>query len=167
MEPHWSPIREKCCWGGLVGPQTHRPYMGARGSRKSHQAFISSSNGVPLGGMGKITYAMLCHFWAIYLNKLISIIGLKAPGNDSGQFWSNHFSILLCEGQKHFHDFGIFGRVQTPQNQHYLSLETPRHLKQIKKIPWLILNTYYVCKYGNDDFSKKTKVLCTVFCLKV
>ena len=28
------------------------------------------------------------------------MIGLKAPGNDSDQFWSNNFSILLCEGPK-------------------------------------------------------------------
>ena len=35
----------------------------------------------------------------------------------------------------HFYDFGIFEPVTKPQNQHYLSLETPRHLNEIKKIP--------------------------------
>ena len=35
----------------------------------------------------------------------------------------------------HVHGFGIFGRVQTAQNQHYLSLETPGHLIEIKKFP--------------------------------
>ena len=34
-----------------------------------------------------------------------------------------------------FYDLGIFGCVQTPQNQVFLSLETPRYFKQIKKIP--------------------------------
>ena len=33
----------------------------------------------------------------------------------------------------HFHDFGILGSVQPPQNQLFLSLETPGHHKQIKK----------------------------------
>ena len=30
----------------------------------------------------------------------------------------------------HFYDFGIFGRVLEPQNQYYLSLETPGHLNK-------------------------------------
>ncbi len=29
----------------------------------------------------------------------------------------------------HFHDLGIFGRVPEPQNQYYLSFETPGHIK--------------------------------------
>ena len=33
----------------------------------------------------------------------------------------------------HFYDSGIFGRVPEPQNQYYLSLETPGYLKQFKK----------------------------------
>ena len=39
----------------------------------------------------------------------------------------------------HFHDFGIFEPVTKPQNQYYLSLETPGHLKQIKKNTWNFL----------------------------
>ena len=35
----------------------------------------------------------------------------------------------------HFYDLGIFGRVQTPQHQYYLSLETPGHLNKMKKNP--------------------------------
>ena len=31
---------------------------------------------------------------------------------------------------RHFYDFGIFGRVQTLQNQLFSSLETPRYLKK-------------------------------------
>ena len=38
----------------------------------------------------------------------------------------------------HFYDFGIFEPVAKPQNQHYLSLETPGHLKKIKIKPWNI-----------------------------
>ena len=34
-----------------------------------------------------------------------------------------------------FHDFGILGRVQTPPNQLFLSLETPGHLKKSKRVP--------------------------------
>ena len=52
----------------------------------------------------------------------------------------------------HFYDFGIFERVPAPQNQLSLSLETPGHLKQIKKNPWGI-QTYYFrkfCFFGNQ-----------------
>ena len=34
----------------------------------------------------------------------------------------------------YFYDFGIFGRVPKRQHQLFLFLETPGHLKQIKKI---------------------------------
>ena len=37
--------------------------------------------------------------------------------------------MLKAQNSK-FHDFGNLGRVQTPQNQYDLSLETPGHLKQ-------------------------------------
>ena len=33
----------------------------------------------------------------------------------------------------HFYDFGISGRVPEPQNQLFLSLETPGHLKKSRK----------------------------------
>ena len=36
--------------------------------------------------------------------------------------------IMLEARNPHFHDLWILGRVQTPQKQHYLSLETPGHL---------------------------------------
>ena len=34
----------------------------------------------------------------------------------------------------HFYDFGIFKPATKPQNQQFLSLETPGHLKKNKKI---------------------------------
>ena len=41
--------------------------------------------------------------WVIFMEIcLIIIIRLKALGNYSYQYWSNHFSILLCEGPKIF-----------------------------------------------------------------
>ena len=44
-----------------------------------------------------------------------------------------------------------FVNVSRPlQNQHYLSLETPRHLNKIKNISWIIFETYYVCKYDKN-----------------
>ena len=96
------------------------------------------------------------------------IIGLKAPGNYSHQYRSNNFSIILCEGPKnpHFHDFGIFGRVQTPKNQHYLSLDTPGHFNKIKKIHWNILKT--LCLYIWQSFVLKCcDSPCTILFLKV
>ena len=44
----------------------------------------------------------------------------------------------------HLYDFGIFGRVPEPQNQLYLSLETPGHLNQIKKTPGTFLGSIIV-----------------------
>ena len=43
----------------------------------------------------------------------------------------------------HFYDFGILGRVPEPQSQLCLSLETPGHLKEIKK-SLEHFKTYYV-----------------------
>ena len=38
----------------------------------------------------------------------------------------------------HVYDFGIVEPVTKPQNQHYLSLETPGHAKKIKTNPIII-----------------------------
>ena len=35
----------------------------------------------------------------------------------------------------HFYDFGVFERFPEPQNQLFLSLETPEHLEKQKKSP--------------------------------
>ena len=35
----------------------------------------------------------------------------------------------------HFYDFGMFEPVPEPQNQYYLSLETPGHFNNSKKNP--------------------------------
>ena len=65
---------------------------------------------------------IVCHCWAVWQ---------KAPGDYSALFWTSNFSICLWERPKpiQFHDFGILGRVQEPQNHHYSSLETPGHSK--------------------------------------
>ena len=44
----------------------------------------------------------------------------------------------------YFYDFGTFGRVKTPQNQHDLSLETPGHSTQIKKHMGTSWKQYYL-----------------------
>ena len=46
----------------------------------------------------------------------------------------------------HFCDFGIWGRVPKPQNQYYLSLETPGQQAKIKKISGTF-QKYYVFFY--------------------
>ena len=84
------------------------------------------------GFLGDFVY-MFGHFDS----KFIGIIGLRAAGNYSASSWSNIFGLLMREPPTlHFYDFGIFGRVQTPQNQYYFSLETPGHLNKIKNMPW-------------------------------
>ena len=39
-------------------------------------------------------------FLGRFNGQYVLIIGLKAPGNYSDQFWSNETSVLLCEGPK-------------------------------------------------------------------
>ena len=70
---------------------------------------------------------MVKMYWNNILNSFIDF---------AASFWCNkksHFIILEAQNP-HVHDFGICGRVQSPQNQHYLSLERPGHLNNIKKI---------------------------------
>ena len=50
-----------------------------------------------------------------------------------------HFGLVTCRFAHpktlDFYDFEIFGRVSEPQNQQFLSLETPGCLNKIKKTP--------------------------------
>ena len=46
----------------------------------------------------------------------------------------------------HFHDFRIFGRVNEPQNQLYLALETPIHCKEFEKQSRIIFEKYHFWK---------------------
>ena len=48
----------------------------------------------------------------------------------------------------HLFDFGISQPVTKPQNQLFLSLETPGYLKRIKKIPWNIFETITFVNIG-------------------
>ena len=60
----------------------------------------------------------------------------------------------------HFYDFGIFEAVTKPQNQHYLSLETPGYSNKIEKKPWNIFRKYYFYKIsesGNPFFDNFRK----------
>ena len=52
----------------------------------------------------------------------------KAPWNYRGTLCAYNLSISLLENPQtpHFYDFWIFGRVLEPQNQLFLSFETPR-----------------------------------------
>ncbi len=51
----------------------------------------------------------------------------------------------------HFYDFWIFGHVPKPQNQLFLSLETPGYLNKTKKNHWNIFQTYYLYKSQNFE----------------
>ena len=89
------------------------------------------------GKWENIFYAMFGHVSGHLYGKLIYIIGLKAPGNYSHQYWCNIFSILLCEGPQTFifHDFGIFGRVQSPHKPISFIFGDTRTLKRNQEIP--------------------------------
>ena len=49
----------------------------------------------------------------------------------------------------HFYDFGIFEPVTKPQNQYYLSLETPGYSKKSRKIPGIFLENIIFIKSRN------------------
>ena len=97
---------------------------------------------------------LLNHFY----DKIMEKLCLKAPQYHSAPIWTYNFSICECENPQtpHFHDFGIFERVPEPQNQYYLSLETPGHSKQSQKIP-NHLKTYYIGKIEIWKFWKVWK----------
>ena len=57
----------------------------------------------------------------------------------------------------HFYDFRIFEPVTKPQNQHYLSLETPGHLNKIKKIHGTFENMIFL----NLGIKKRTFLMYT------
>ena len=73
------------------------------------------------------------------------------------------FIIFRARNSK-FHDFWIFEPVTKPQSQHYLSLETPGHLKQIKKLPWNICETDYFVNMGIDMFESLSISCFIKFC---
>ena len=83
---------------------------------------------------------LISHFYG----KFIEIIGLKARGNYSGPFlglitFRFAYGRVHAPSFPHFYDFGIFGRALEPQNQLFLSLETPGHLKRPRAIHGTLL----------------------------
>ena len=51
----------------------------------------------------------------------------------------------------HFYDFGIFEPVITPQNQLFVSLETPGHLNKIKNNPQTVLRILLFINIKNPE----------------
>ena len=67
--------------------------------------------------------------------KFMEIIGLKAPGNYSGPFWSSNFSILILENLRDLISMisGFLNASPAPKTNYCLSSEAPGYLKQSKK----------------------------------
>ena len=97
--------------------------------------------------------AFLGFFFAFFDGKIMGIIGLKAPGNCSGPFWTYNLSICLWENPKTLiynpktlvYDFGIFGRVPDAQN-----LWRPQDTSTF----WEILNVDNFRKDGRREMMK-------------
>ena len=55
----------------------------------------------------------------------------------------------------HFYDFGIWGRVQTPQNQLLSSLETPGYLK-FRRTPQTFFTILFlqISNFGKSNISE-------------
>ena len=56
-----------------------------------------------------------------FCRKYVEIIGLKAPGDYSDQFWSNKISVLLCEGAKP--NISMFSGFLTPGGPIFIDLK--------------------------------------------
>ena len=86
-------------------------------------------------------------------------ICLKAPSYNSPPIWTYTFSICLYENPQtpHFYDFRIFERVPEPQNQHYLSFETPGYFNHFKQKPNHFWNNIIVGNLGMLEKMGATK----------
>ena len=58
------------------------------------------------------------------------------------------FELMGETATPHFYDFGVFGLVPEPQNQLFLSLETPRYLTKSRK-KFGTLETYIFLKIAS------------------
>ena len=67
----------------------------------------------------------------------IEMIGLKAPGNYPGPFWSNRFSICLWENLKNLSSMisGFLNVSLSPKTNYFIFGDTRRRNK-IKKATW-------------------------------
>lgn len=73
--------------------------------------------------------------------------GLKS----SGELFC--FDLLMGEPENpHFYDFGIWGRVQTPK-KHFLSVETPGHLKTSRKFTGAFLQILIFINFKNGNLN--------------
>ena len=88
-------------------------------------------------------------FYGTYVK--VKILGLKAPGNYSASIWYIIFSILLLERAKNL-NLGIVGRVQTTQNQLFLSLEAPgyHNKNQENQNAFLEILCLQISKFGKS-----------------
>ena len=76
----------------------------------------------------RFVFEFFCDFYGTY----VSIIGLKAPGNCSGSFWSNEISVLLCEGPKPPNS--MISNFLSPGEPLFIDLDIPNYLNEHKKI---------------------------------
>ena len=71
--------------------------------------------------------------------KYVYIMGLKALGKYSDQFWSNEISVLLCEGPK-LNIFMISGFLTPGGRPLFIDLKIPNYFKQYKKNAGILEN---------------------------
>ena len=103
-----------------------------------------------IGKLTKIIMVIFSHFMVkLYSNNTSNILIVFSPlriGIIKSRF---HYFILEARNYK-LHDFSVFQPVTGPQNQLYLFLQRPGHLKKIRNKSGNILEAYYFCKYENQ-----------------
>ena len=108
------------------------------------------SNGAPIGWKWKTNIRFVVCFLSFFYGTSISIIGLKAPGNYSDQFWSNKIVVLLCvEPKPNISMTSGFVRSWEPV---FMDLNIPKYYNETKKQRGHIFEKYDLCKSVNLVF---------------
>ena len=107
---------------------------------------------------GKKNSCIFRLFLGSFFGTFMEIIAFKAPGNYPASIWSKN--CLIAHGRTKKPSSMLSGFLDvfpSPKSNYFLSLETPGHLTQIKKNPWIFVETYVFCKsenVGNRQFCR-------------
>ena len=113
-------------------PRSHGPTSWLSGKWTTWSRAKNGAYRIPIEILEKRGNPCMFHIvFAILICWFMEKICLKAPLYCSVAIWTCNLSICLYENPQapRFYDSGTFGRAPEPQNQYYLSLETPEHSK--------------------------------------
>ena len=95
------------------------------------------------------------------MENMFQIIGLKAPGISSDQFWFNKILVLLCERPKP--TIVMISGCLSPGESLFMDLNIPTYFNHYKKMWKRFRKNSFVNK--EPTFFKLVESLCIVVCL--